>query len=490
MIGGLWKSTSTVALAAAAGLFVSGVAMPSAKAADLGGDCCADLEERVAELEATTARKGNRRVSLTITGQVHKAITFWDDGHNSGTYFGLDNTNSSSRFSFLGEARISPKWKAGFEIMIETEGPGRTAGANQLNEDGLTSSTTYFGAANGTNNAGNSDGFFGDARRAAGWIEHADFGRITLGRWETAGAVGTIDLGGVGVATGFGGVSLTNAGFFLRNSNGDFLATTWGTFLDPSAYQSRQEVLRYDSPTWAGFVFSASISEAAGDFTDTNWGVMLRYAGDFSGFRVAAGIGYDHSGDAATASSRDAAGNINPVVAPPLNAASPDINAWGAALSVMHVASGLFLQGSYQAVEFDTSTGSGYWGDTAANKQDADWWQIQGGIAKNWFGIGNTVLYGEYARLNDWGAGLGTGRDFNATATGTLSGFFAVNDVTSSEATVWGIGIVQNIDAAATELYLGYRNFSLDLNNGADCDGVACNIEDMHLVTGGMRIRF
>ena len=28
------------------------------RAADLGGNCCADLEERVAELEATTARKG------------------------------------------------------------------------------------------------------------------------------------------------------------------------------------------------------------------------------------------------------------------------------------------------------------------------------------------------------------------------------------------------------------------------------------------------
>ena len=488
MIGGLWKSASTVALAAAAGLFVSGVAMPSAKAADLGGDCCADLEERVAELEATTARKGNRRVSLTITGQVNKSILLWDDGHDRAAFFGLDNTNSSSRFSFLGDARISPKMKAGFEIMIETEGGGRTAGANQLNEDGATSSTTYFGAANGVNNAGNSDGFFGDARRAAGWIEHADFGRVTLGRWETAGAVGTIDLGGVGVVTGFGGVSLLNAGFFLRSSSGDFINTTWGTFLDPSAYQSRQEVLRYDSPTWAGFVFSASISEAAGDFTDTNWGVMLRYAGDFSGFRVAAGIGYDHSGDPATPSSRQTDGDINPIVFPP--GPNPDINAWGAALSVMHVASGLFLQGSYQAVEFDTSTGSGYWGDTAANKQDADWWQIQGGIAKNWFGIGNTVLYGEYARLNDWGAGLGAGRTFTADASGTLSGFDGITGVTSSEATVWGIGIVQNIDAAATELYLGYRNFSLELNDAAVCGGVECNIEDFHLVTGGMRIRF
>ena len=39
-----------------------------AKAADLGGDCCADLEERVAELEATTVRKGNKKVSVTLSG--------------------------------------------------------------------------------------------------------------------------------------------------------------------------------------------------------------------------------------------------------------------------------------------------------------------------------------------------------------------------------------------------------------------------------------
>jgi len=48
MIGGLLsKSVSRVALFAAAGLFMGGVAMPSAKAADLGGDCCADLDEQL-----------------------------------------------------------------------------------------------------------------------------------------------------------------------------------------------------------------------------------------------------------------------------------------------------------------------------------------------------------------------------------------------------------------------------------------------------------
>ena len=54
-------------LLSAAAMLIGGWAMPAA-AADLGGNCCADLEERIAELEATTARKGNRKVSLTDFG--------------------------------------------------------------------------------------------------------------------------------------------------------------------------------------------------------------------------------------------------------------------------------------------------------------------------------------------------------------------------------------------------------------------------------------
>src|SRR3974390_3238712 len=108
MIGGLCKSAGRTALIAAAGFFVGGVAMPSAKAADLGGDCCADLEERVAELEATTARKGNRKMSLTISGQVHRPGGGGDDGESSKAYYGLDNRNSSTRLDFAGEAKVTP----------------------------------------------------------------------------------------------------------------------------------------------------------------------------------------------------------------------------------------------------------------------------------------------------------------------------------------------------------------------------------------------
>ena len=81
MIGGSMKMTSRFALVAAAGLLLGAtVSAKAVKAADLGGGCCADLEERVAELEATTARKGNRVVSLQIYGQVNKGLLIWDDG--------------------------------------------------------------------------------------------------------------------------------------------------------------------------------------------------------------------------------------------------------------------------------------------------------------------------------------------------------------------------------------------------------------------------
>ena len=53
MIKDAIRSISRLALFAAAGLFVSGTSLLQVLAADLGSDCCADLEERVTELEAT-----------------------------------------------------------------------------------------------------------------------------------------------------------------------------------------------------------------------------------------------------------------------------------------------------------------------------------------------------------------------------------------------------------------------------------------------------
>jgi hypothetical protein len=152
---------------------------------------------------------------------------------------------------------------------------------------------------------------------------------------------------------------------------------------------------------------------------------------------------------------------------------------------------------------------NGYWGSTGgATKKDGAFWLIQAGIAKNWFGIGNTALYGEYGKATDWGA-ESAGRNFAGSSafatpfTGTASqNFTTVNGVTDTEVSVWGLGITQNVDAAASTLYLGYRNFSADVTcTGATTAAGQCagavggpskklNTDDFHAVLGGMVVRF
>src|SRR6202158_5789478 len=103
----------------AAGLLVGGLSVGSASAADLGGNCCADLEERIAELEATTARKGNRKVSLTISGWVGEQVMWWDDGTQRGTYVTGLGATLASHVTFSGQATIMPGWYAGYVLQIE-----------------------------------------------------------------------------------------------------------------------------------------------------------------------------------------------------------------------------------------------------------------------------------------------------------------------------------------------------------------------------------
>ena len=177
---------------------------------------------------------------------------------------------------------------------------------------------------------------------------------------------------------------------------------------------------------------------------------MLRYANEFNGVRVAAGIGYEDATDRFTANSCVAVANIafapapgpgqsaacvNPPGAGPANLVdNGEVKAWGAGLSLLHVPSGLFAQGHYMAANYDdpraplTQTTT-YWGQVLGHK-DSTQWLIQAGITKNWFGFGNTALFGEYSRNNDWGAGIGAGRNFSAAA---IPGAVAVNGVTDTD---------------------------------------------------------
>src|ERR1051326_4755605 len=107
MIRGLRGAASRLALAViVCAVGAVAFAQKPVKAADLGGDCCADLEERVAELEATTVRKGNKKVSVIVYGKVNYATEFWDDGHEKNAYT-VNNAMESTRWGFKGSAKIN-----------------------------------------------------------------------------------------------------------------------------------------------------------------------------------------------------------------------------------------------------------------------------------------------------------------------------------------------------------------------------------------------
>jgi hypothetical protein len=440
MNGGISKAAAHSAIAVLAGLLLSTV---SAQAADLGGNCCADLEERVAELEATTARKGNRRMSLTVSGQVTRSILYWNDGESSDVYAGLESHVQSTRFTFSGSAKIRPDLTAGFEFMIETPGGARTSAVHQDSVDGTT----------GANSQG-ADGTL--AVRTANWyLEDKHWGRATVGRIDLRGPVGTIDLGGISTVAQ-ASPSLSGGAFFVNGSVAVAGGVQLAALVGPTYGGDRIEGIRWDSPSIAGFVAQAAWGE------DDVWSASLRYAGEFGGFRVAAGIGFQEQ-------NIDNTFTFDGGLDSSTNLTLRGEREWSASAAIMHVASGLFLQGHYAETEF-------------FNGNDATFWMIQGGITKNWFGIGNTSFYGEYARANDF-FGSAAGR-FGETATQVT-----VDDPRNrqSEVNIIGVGVVQQIDAAAMEVYLGWRRFEVDEIRDA---GVSLDTRDIDLVHGGARIRF
>jgi hypothetical protein len=491
---------------AVAGVFVGGMAVPSAKAADLGGDCCADLEERVAELEATSARKGNRKMSLTVYGQVNRAILYWNDGRRSNTYVGLDNHNSASRFGFMGSAKISPTWSAGYSILVDWGDKARTSTVSQTQEDG--------GAPRTSPNQ--TDGRNGDAvlrfRDVNFWLEQKTIGRLTVGRITNSGQNGFIDLGGTSAGAG-SDPGCDGGGFSFRNkATGALAPTKVGdlVFNCGGPIGIRLEGIKYTSPTIAGFIFDATIGEAlkvetstvdnpAGQLTNVGrvMGWNLKYAGEFSGYRLAAGVGGEYS----RANEDDSVGFIGIDSTPALGATTLGVkptnqsadNAYIAgALSLMHVPSGLFAQGSYTRLSVGAQNPIS--GAFDADK-NATRWDIQVGVSKNWFGIGNTVVYGEYNEHKNFRyandvytctAPAGVGGVNCATAASN-----APDQLKGDSLRIWGIGLVQNIDAASTELYVSWRHFEAkDPGNTTTASTQGIQLKDLDIVMTGARVKF
>ncbi len=473
MTGGLKKTTSRLAIATIASVVASG-----AFAADLGGNCCADLEERVAELEATTARKGNRKVKLTVSGQVNEAIIFWDDGSESNTYV-VSNNNSRSRFRFVGDAKINNDWSAGYLMEIGV----RYAGSGSRNQS--------------WNGAGNDATRPLDIRHSAWWLERKDIGRVWVGKTGSA-TDGITEISLANLNTVGSGDAWMGA-FGLRNADGTRSDRTWNN-ITPAFVGAwnidgdRNAVVKYVSPTFSGFTVSTAWGE------DDFWDVALRYAGEFNGIRIAAGIGYKQMNDSPGKSGADG-DQCADLASGDTSKSAVDCHAISGSASVMHVPTGLFLSGAYARYTDDNR--KALYLNVPGVKDEDTYWTVFGGIEQNWFGIGKTTLYGEYAR-HEVGAGVGASGASTCTffaASGPVSATTGLSTgvngglgcLSSAEVDLWGLGINQEISAAAMDLYVAYRHFSPDVKTsatGSSTGSAAAGLKDFDAVMMGAIIRF
>jgi len=461
------KTTSRFALAAAAGLFAGALAISPARAADLGGDCCADLEERVAELEATTVRKGNRVVSVEVYGQVNKALLIWDDGIDSDVYV-TDNDVSSTRMGLRGKGTIKPGWTAGFRMEWEMDSAGsETVGQDDafLVEEGLT---------NGDDGSRSSEI---NVRRASLYIESENYGRVQMGL--TSSATDDITLINLGGTSSSGQDNDFSQGFLLRPSGyGDaFTSIAWGD-IAPGRDIGRIDGVRYDSPAIYGFIFSAAWGE------DDFWDVALRFSKQWNSIRIAAGIGYQWDGDDNDDYDRT------------------ELETVRGAFSIMHMPTGIY--GTFAGVEDDFEGSL----NPLVDQSDPSFYYGQLGIAKNWTGHGNTIIYGEYGQYEDYGVGsevdIFSGGGRAAVTTRFQPNFDSY--LASSEVDYYGFGVEQKYDSAALSIFANLKWYEADLRAtrfevcGEICDlansepkGEATesiNTEDWFAVVIGSRIKF
>lgn len=418
-----WDAAGSGVLVAA--LWLGLAIAPPAAAADLGGSCCADLEERIAELEETTARKGNRNVKLTIYGWLNEALFWWDDGTDSDAYLGT-NMVEQSQFRFFGEAKIDKEWSGGFLIDIAVQGHV----SRDWNQETDKSQST-------NPSVGDYRQF---VRKSFVFIKSKRLGQINVGLngMATFHLLDDTDPTMARNIDDAEGPPIFMSAFRIR-SNGNFVnGLTWPNILrgfnnSTPGDGSRRNVVRYDSPEWQGLSLSASWGE------DDLWDAALTYEQKFGDFSLVARAGYGLSNDPGVVRSP----TLNPYVVggtpcisgTTVTTSLPNFECtWeGAAAFVQHEPTGLFLYGGWgrQSVHTDHVFPPG-----TVFEPDSTTWFIRPGVEKKWCDLGPTEIFAHY-RHDDPGSNP--------------------NRTVSASANFYQLGLIQKLEEAEIDLYAIYQ---------------------------------
>jgi predicted porin len=220
-------------------------------------------EEAKMKAQATTGKivtsGGGERVKLAISGQVNRAVNIVDDGKDTEAYF-VDNDNSESRVRFDGTAKVTDDLTLGSMIEL-TIAPNKAGNLNQNNQE----KNNIF-----------------DQRITELTLDSKRFGKLSLGKGHTASyGSASVDLSRTDVIS-YAEISDTAGGMLFRQKSDDTLTNV--RILDAfRAYNglSRQNRMRYDTPTFYGFRLAGSL------ISDERYDAALYWGGQGYGFKAA-----------------------------------------------------------------------------------------------------------------------------------------------------------------------------------------------------------
>jgi hypothetical protein len=445
----------------------------AAQAADLGTDCCTDLEQRIAELEATTARKGNRKVSITISGFVNEAVMWWDDGEERNTYV-VTNDSGRTRVRFRGKAEIDKDWEAGYRLEFGV----RSARSDRVDQGGP------FGDL-----GSQSTGPTLDIRYSLWYLKSKTLGEVLIGRTESASQnITEVNVTQTADIVRNSDVEDWAAGFQLVAANipgaRGLSAIEWRRLVNDDFIQpgegDRFQAIQYVSPQFHGLWLEASWGQ------DDYWDVGLWYEGEKHGIKLEAGIAYsvNSDGDTADANTCIVTSEDNFITG---SSDDADCRQLGGSISALHEPSGLFL--TFGAGWFRDSliNESAVFADTGA-ADTSTYYAFQTGVERKWHPLGKTTVYGE------WFQYFGGANDRTVPVGDSLNtqiGFGASN-IWDDEVRVYGTGVIQGVDAAAMRLYLGWRHYEADLllREQTTGDIASSPLKDLDVVMGGALIEF
>lgn len=409
-------------------------------------------------LEAKILENGGATpLPFVLYGEINRMALSWNDGVQSATRI-VDNSTSPSVFGFNSAAEISRGWTTGIhaEAGLEWE---RSVQVSQTQPGGETD-------------------WAPELRYLEWWLRSNEYGKISAGQTATStrGLV-TIDLSDTNTAVSAdigqmgGNLNLRAADSLDLGPGSISTRTALGDFFGGASIDTlRRVVVRYDTPTIAGFTASVSA-------WDRFWDAAIRYRLDLPDWSFRAGIGYLQDQDPGE---RDALGFTK------------NRKELKGGASLMHNPTGMFVSGAFlyrQFGGFDSSDQATFgenlvnvFGDVipGTTRPELRYGYLKTGVREHYSDLGDTKFYAETAVANNGITGLQEG---------------GPKLVTTSQVNMYGAGVMQDVDAYNSKIYLGYRRFAFNIEGLRDSSTFGSisspsPIKDIGLIYSGIDVKF